>query len=66
MFVQNNNNLRITAKYDDVQRACHSNNWGFRIILAINAPTFPPLGWRPDGLAVGIITAFRLPAQPAS
>ena len=66
VFVQNNNNLRLTVQYDDVQRTCHSNRWGFRVILATNAPPFPPPAWRPDGLPMGVITAFRLPTQPAS
>ena len=64
--VQNNNNLRLTVRYDDLQRTCHSNRWGFRVILATNAPPFPPPTWRPDGLPMGIITAFRLSDQPAS
>ena len=66
VVVQNNNNLRITAQYDDVQRACHSNRWGFRVILATNVPLFPPPGWSPDGLPVGVVTAFRLDNKPAS
>jgi len=66
VVVQNNNNLRLTAQYDDVQRACHSNRWGFRVILATNAPPFPPSTWEPDGLPTGVITAFRLPDQLAS
>ena len=66
VFVQNNNNLRLTVRYDDVQRTCHSNRWGFRVIVATNAPPFPPTTWRPDGLPTGVITAFRLPSQPAS
>jgi len=65
VFVQNNNNLRLTAQYDDLQRTCHSNRWGFRVILATNAPHFPPPTWKPGGLPTGIITAFRLPTQPA-
>jgi hypothetical protein len=64
--VQNNNNLRLTVRYDDVQRTCHSNRWGFRVILATNAPTFPPPAWKPDGLPTGVITAFRLPSLPSS
>ena len=64
-FVQNND-IRLTARYDDVQRACHSNDWGFRVVLATNAPPFPPSAWTPDRLPVGIITAFRLPSQPPS
>jgi len=66
VLVQNNNNLRVTVRYDDVQKACHSNNWGFRVILATNTPPFPPPTWRPDGLAMGVITAFRLPTEPTS
>ncbi len=66
VVVQNNNNLRLTVQYDDVQRTCHSNRWGFRVILATNAPPFPPPAWTPDGLPTGVITAFRLPSQPAS
>jgi hypothetical protein len=66
VLVQNNNNLRLTVQYSDVQRACHSNRWGFRVILATNAPPFPPPTWRPDGLPTGVITAFRLPSQPSS
>ena len=66
MVVQNNNNLRLTVQYSDVQRTCHSNRWGFRVVLATNPPPFPPATWRPDGLPTGIITAFRLPTQPAS
>jgi hypothetical protein len=66
VVVQNNNNLQVTVRYDDVQRTCHSNRWGFRVILATNVPLFPPPGWRPDGLPVGVITAFRLSSQPSS
>ena len=66
VVVQNNNNLRVTVRYDDAQKTCHSNRWGFRVILATNAPTFPPPTWRPDGLPTGVITAFRLPTQPSS
>jgi hypothetical protein len=65
-FVQNNNNVRLTAKYNEAQQKCHNGIWGFRVILATNAPPFPPPGWRPDGLPVGIITAYRLPTQPSS
>jgi hypothetical protein len=42
VVMHNNNNPRLTVRYDDLQRACHSNRWGFRVILAINAPLFPP------------------------
>ena len=66
VFVQNNNNLRLTVQYNDAQRTCHSNRWGFRVILATNAPPFPPATWKPDGLPTGVITAFRLPTQPSS
>ncbi len=66
VVVRNNNNLRLTVQYDDVQRACHSNRWGFRVIMATNAPPFPPPTWKPDGLPTGVITALRLPSQPAS
>jgi len=66
VLIQNNNNLRLTVRYDDVQKACHSNRWGFRVILATNAPPFPPHTWKPDGLPMGVIAAFRLPSQPAS
>ena len=65
-FVQNNSNVRLTAKYDEAQKECHSGIWGFRVILATNAPPFPPPGWRSDSLPVGVITAFRLPTQPPS
>jgi hypothetical protein len=66
VVVQNNNNLRLTVQYDDVQRGCHSNRWGSRVILATNPPTFPPPIWKPDGLPTGVITAFRLPSAPSS
>jgi len=66
VVVQNNNNLRLTVRYDGVQHACHSNRWGFRVILATNPPPFPPPAWRSDGLPTGVITAFRLPDQPSS
>jgi hypothetical protein len=66
VFVQNNNNVRLTVQYSDLQRTCHNNRWGFRVILATNAPPFPLPTWRPDGLPMGVITAFRLPTQPSS
>jgi hypothetical protein len=66
VFVLNNNNLRLTVQYDDVQRARHSNRWGFRVVLATNLPPFPPPVWKPDGLPMGVITAFRLPDHPSS
>lgn len=66
VLVQNNNNLRLTVRYDDLQRACHSNRWGFRVILGTNVPLYPPPSWTPDGLPIGVVTAFRLPDQPAS
>src|SRR5215471_9251861 len=58
VVVQNNKNLQVTVRYDDVQKTCHSNRWGFRVILATNVPLYPPPGWSPDGLPVGVITAF--------
>ena len=66
VFVQNNNNLRVTVQYDGAQRTCHGNRWGFRVILATNVPPFPPPTWKPDGLPTGVVTAFRLPSQPSS
>lgn len=36
VVVQNNNNLRLTVQYNDLQRTCHSSRWGFRIVLATN------------------------------
>jgi len=66
VVVQNNKNLQVTVRYDDVQKTCHSNRWGFRVILATNVPLYPPPGWSPDGLPVGVITAFRLSSQPSS
>ena len=63
---QNNNNPRLTVRYDDLQRSCHSNRWGFRVILATNPPVYPPPNWKPDGLPTGVITAFRLADQPSS
>jgi len=65
-FVQNNSNVRLTVRFDDVQKACHSNNWGFRVVVATNSPPLPPPAWTPDGLPVGVITAFRLPTQPSA
>ena len=63
-FDQGNSNWRLTARYNDVQSACHSGDWGFRVIVAANQPPHPPLTWKPDGLPVGVITAFRLPNGP--
>ena len=37
---------------------------GFRVVVATNQPPHPPLAWKPDGLPVGVITAFRLPKGP--
>lgn len=66
VLVQNNSNLWLTVQYSDVQRACHSNRWSFREVLATNLPPFPPATWKPDGLPMGVITAFRPPTTPTS
>ncbi len=66
VYQQNNNNFRITAKYNQAESECHNGDWGFRVVVATNAPPFPPPAWKRDGLPVGIITAFRLPGQPSS
>jgi hypothetical protein len=65
-FDQGNNNWRLTVRYNDVQSACHSGDWGFRVVVATNSPPFPPPSWRRDELPVGVITAFRLPKGPPS
>jgi len=63
-FDQGNNNWRLTARYSDAQSACHDGDWGFRVVVATNQPPHPPPSWQPDGLPVGVITAFRLPKGP--
>jgi hypothetical protein len=63
-FDQGNNNWRLSVRFNDAQSACHNGDWGFRVIVATNAPPFPPPAWRSDGLPVGVITAFRLPKGP--
>ena len=63
-FDQGNNNWRLTAKFNDAQSGCHDGDWGFRVVVATNAPPYPPPAWRSDGLPVGVITAFRLPKGP--
>jgi len=63
-FDQGNNNWRLSVRFNDVQSACHAGDWGFRVVVATNAPPFPPPAWHSDGLPVGVITAFRLPKGP--
>jgi hypothetical protein len=63
-FDQGNNNWRLTVRYNDVQSGCHGGDWGFRVVVGANQPPHPPLAWKPDGLPVGVITAFRLPKGP--
>jgi hypothetical protein len=41
-FDQGNNNWRLTARFNDVQSACHNGDWGFRVVVATNAPPYPP------------------------
>jgi hypothetical protein len=54
----------LSVRFDDAQSACHNGDYGFRVVVATNAPPFPPPAWKHDGLPVGIITAFRLPKGP--
>jgi hypothetical protein len=63
-FNQGNNNWRLTVRYNDAQSDCHGSDWGFRVVVGTNQPPHPPLAWKPDGLPVGVITAFRLPKGP--
>ena len=64
-FDQGNNNWRLTVRFNDAESGCHNGDWGFRVVVATNAPPHPPIAWRPDGLPVGVITAFRLPKGAA-
>jgi hypothetical protein len=57
-------NHRYTVKFNEIQKECHQDHWGFRVVVAAN-PTAPGPGWRPDGLPVGIITASFYRQQPA-
>jgi hypothetical protein len=63
-FDQGNNNWRLSVQFTQGKRACHDGDWGFRVVVATNAPPFPPRSWRSDGMPVGVITAFRMHDGP--